>query len=214
MKAASKSELFRKLPSLDELLHQPELGFLVEREGHPAAADAARTVLARLREEISAEHLDSAAVDLALAGLPQAIERQLQHSLGYSLRPVINATGVILHTNLGRAPLSSSAIEHIKEISTCYSNLELDLARGERGKRDVHVDRFFRKLLHQEVGGEGTRARDISTIVVNNNAAAVLLTLNTLAEGGEVVVSRGELVEIGGSFRIPDVMAKSGAILR
>ena len=214
MKAASKSELFRKLPSLDELLHQPELGFLVEREGHPAAADAARTVLARLREEISAEHLDSAAVDLALAGLPQAIERQLQHSLGYSLRPVINATGVILHTNLGRAPLSSSAIEHIKEISTCYSNLELDLARGERGQRDVHVDRFFRKLLHQEVGGEGTRARDISTIVVNNNAAAVLLTLNTLAEGGEVVVSRGELVEIGGSFRIPDVMAKSGAILR
>jgi len=214
VKAASKSELFRKLPSLDELLHQPELGFLVEREGHPAAADAARTVLARLREEISAEHLDSAAVDLALAGLPQAIERQLQHSLGYSLRPVINATGVILHTNLGRAPLSSSAIEHIKEISTCYSNLELDLARGERGQRDVHVDRFFRKLLHQEVGGEGTRARDISTIVVNNNAAAVLLTLNTLAEGGEVVVSRGELVEIGGSFRIPDVMAKSGAILR
>jgi len=214
VKAASKSELFRKLPSLDELLHQPELGFLVEREGHPAAADAARTVLARLREEISAEHLDSAAVDLALAGLPQAIERQLQHSLGYSLRPVINATGVILHTNLGRAPLSSSAIEHIKEIATCYSNLELDLARGERGKRDVHVDRFFRKLLHQEVGGEGTRARDISTIVVNNNAAAVLLTLNTLAEGGEVVVSRGELVEIGGSFRIPDVMAKSGAILR
>ena len=214
MKAASKSELFRKLPSLDELLHQPELGFLVEREGHPAAADAARTVLARLREEISAEHLDSAAVDLALAGLPQAIERQLQQSLGYSLRPVINATGVILHTNLGRAPLSSSAIEHIKEIATCYSNLELDLARGERGKRDVHVDRFFRKLLHQEVGGEGTRARDISTIVVNNNAAAVLLTLNTLAEGGEVVVSRGELVEIGGSFRIPDVMAKSGAILR
>ncbi|PYX97236.1 MAG: L-seryl-tRNA(Sec) selenium transferase [Acidobacteria bacterium] len=206
--------MFRKLPSLDELLHQPELGFLVEREGHPAAADAARTVLARLREEISAEHLDSAAVDLALAGLPQAIERQLQHSLGYSLRPVINATGVILHTNLGRAPLSSSAIEHIKEISTCYSNLELDLARGERGQRDVHVDRFFRKLLHQEVGGEGTRARDISTIVVNNNAAAVLLTLNTLAEGGEVVVSRGELVEIGGSFRIPDVMAKSGAILR
>jgi L-seryl-tRNA(Ser) seleniumtransferase len=212
MEAASKSELFRKLPSLDELLHQPEMSSLVEREGHFAVADAARNVLARLREEISAGHLDSAAMVLALAGLPQAVERQLQQSLGYSLRPVINATGVVLHTNLGRAPLASSAIEHIREIATSYSNLELDLALGERGKRDVHVDQFFRKLLQEDVGG--ATPRDISTIVVNNNAAAVLLALNTLAEGGEVVVSRGELVEIGGSFRIPDVMAKSGAILR
>jgi L-seryl-tRNA(Ser) seleniumtransferase len=212
VKAASKSELFRKLPSLDELLRQLELGLLVERQGHRAVADAARTVLACLREEISAEHLDSAALDLALVGLPQAVERQLQLSLGYSLRPVINATGVILHTNLGRAPLASSAFEHLREIATSYSNLELDLTRGERGKRDVHVDQFFRKLLHDEMGG--ARPPEISTIVVNNNAAAVLLALNTLAEGGEVVVSRGELVEIGGSFRIPDVMAKSGAILR
>ena len=212
MKVPSKSELFRKLPSLDEFLHQPELSSLVDREGHTAVADAARNVLDRLREEISAEHLDSGAVDLALAGLPRAVERQLQQSLRYSLRPVINATGVVLHTNLGRAPLALSAIEHIREIATSYSNLELDLARGERGKRDVHIDRFFRKLLHEEVGGAAPT--NISTIVVNNNAAAVLLALNTLAEGGEVIVSRGELVEIGGSFRIPDVMAKSGAILR
>ena len=212
MKAPSKSDLFRKLPSLDELLHQPELSSLVDREGHTAVADAARNVLTRLREEISAEHLDSGAVDLALAGLPRAVERQLQQSLRYSLRPVINATGVVLHTNLGRAPLASSAIEHIREIATSYSNLELDVARGERGKRDAHIDRFFRKLLHEEVGG--ATPTNISTIVVNNNAAAVLLALNTLAEGGEVIVSRGELVEIGGSFRIPEVMAKSGAILR
>src|SRR5271165_7200544 len=127
--------------------------------------------------------------------------------MAYALRPVINATGVILHTNLGRAPLSREALQHVVEISQGYSNLELDLASGERGKRDVHVDRLFAKVF----GGIG---REVATIVVNNNAAAVLLTLNALAEGGEVIVSRGELVEIGGSFRIPDVMAKSGAELR
>jgi L-seryl-tRNA(Ser) seleniumtransferase len=114
---------------------------------------------------------------------------------------------VILHTNLGRAPLSRAALEHAAEVSEGYSNLEFDLATGERGKRDVHVDRLFAKLLN-------TAEREVSTIVVNNNAAAVLLALNSLAEGGEVLVSRGELVEIGGSFRIPDVMAKSGAVLR
>ena len=135
------------------------------------------------------------------------MEQKLQQSLAYSLRPVINATGVILHTNLGRAPLSRAALEHAAEVAQGYSNLEFDLATGERGKRDVHVDRLFAQLLN-------TAEREVSTIVVNNNAAAVLLALNSLAEGGEVMVSRGELVEIGGSFRIPDVMAKSGAVLR
>ena len=120
---------------------------------------------------------------------------------------MINATGVILHTNLGRAPLSRAALEHVVEVSQGYCNLELDLATGERGKRDGHVDHLFARLF-------GDTGRDVATIVVNNNAAAVLLTLNALAEGGEVIVSRGELVEIGGSFRIPDVMAKSGAVLR
>jgi L-seryl-tRNA(Ser) seleniumtransferase len=127
--------------------------------------------------------------------------------LSYSLRTVINATGVILHTNLGRAPLPASALEHICETAAGYSNLEFDVEAGDRGRRDVHVDRLFRKLL-----GEVSPAT--STIVVNNNAAAVLLALNTLGEGGEVIVSRGELVEIGGSFRIPDVMTKSNAVLR
>ncbi len=138
---------------------------------------------------------------------------------------MINATGVILHTNLGRAPLPATALEHIREIAGSYSNLEFDLETGERGKRDVHVDRLFRKLLDEHVGTAtkcmatpgapaGGPSRAISTIVVNNNAAAVLLALNTLAENGEVIVSRGELVEIGGSFRIPDVMSKSNAILR
>jgi L-seryl-tRNA(Ser) seleniumtransferase len=237
-----QAELYRKLPGVDELLRDPGLAALVSEEGQTAVADACRVVLDRLRAEISAGHLDSVGVDLALSGIAAAVERQLRENLRYSLRAVINATGVILHTNLGRAPLAESALEHIRETAGAYSNLEFDLESGERGKRDVHVDRLFRRLLSEnaelrsgragtpvaprpisaradatdEFGGTGVPARpdSVSTIVVNNNAAAVLLALNTLAEGGEVIVSRGELVEIGGSFRIPDVMGKSGAVLR
>ena len=217
MRVDQHSELYRKLPSVDELIHHQGLSHLLEREGQIAVTDAARIVLASLRNEIAAGRLDITSVDLALSGLDKAIERQLLRSLRYSLRPVINATGVILHTNLGRAPLATSALEHIEETAAAYSNLEFDIETGERGKRDVHVDRLFQKLLNADAGaGIPVRANQaaISTIVVNNNAAAVLLALNTLAEGGEVIVSRGELVEIGGSFRIPDVMSKSHAILR
>jgi len=210
VKSVAKAELYRKLPAVDELLRSPELAPLIAHEGLTAVTDAARAVLARVREQIAGGHLDGAATELALSGLSSAIERELRQALRFSLRSVINATGVILHTNLGRAPLADSAVEHIRETASAYSNLEFDLAGGERGKRDSHVDRLFRKLLEQDAPG----ATDVSTIVVNNNAAAVLLGLNTLAEGGEAIVSRGELVEIGGSFRIPDVMAKSGAILR
>jgi L-seryl-tRNA(Ser) seleniumtransferase len=128
--------------------------------------------------------------------------------MAFSLQPVINATGVVLHTNLGRAPLAEAALQRISEVAGRYSNLEFDIGAGERGKRDVHVERLFSRLLNQE-GVSGIR-----TVVVNNCAAAVMLALNTLAEGGEVIVSRGELVEIGGSFRVPDVMSKSGAVLR
>jgi L-seryl-tRNA(Ser) seleniumtransferase len=127
-------------------------------------------------------------------------------SLQYSLRPVINATGVVLHTNLGRAPIAPAALERIARTAGGYTNLEFDVASGERGKRDVHADRLFAKLLSQQAA--------ISTVVVNNCAAAVLLALNSLAEGGEVIVSRGELVEIGGGFRVPEVMTKAGAVLR
>jgi L-seryl-tRNA(Ser) seleniumtransferase len=213
---SSKADLYRKLPSVDELLRRPDLTAIVSSEGQAAVTDAARAVLACMRAEITAARLDAAAVDLALSGISGAIERQVRQSLSYSLRPVINATGVILHTNLGRAPLAASALEHVQDTASGYSNLEFDIETGERGKRDVHVDRLFRKLLNEGLAGEGARATppDISTIVVNNNAAAVLLALNTFAEGGEVIVSRGELVEIGGSFRIPDVMSKSNAILR
>jgi L-seryl-tRNA(Ser) seleniumtransferase len=212
----SATHLYRGLPAIDELLRNRDISDLVAEYGQAATTDACRVVLARLRDEIAAGHLDETRLQLALAGIYDAIKNELGRSLKYSLRPVINATGVILHTNLGRAPLGVSAIQHIRETATAYSNLEFDIESGERGKRDVHVDRLFRKLLSQADGATAALARDslISTIVVNNNAAAVLLALNTLAEGGEVIVSRGELVEIGGSFRIPDVMAKSGASLR
>jgi L-seryl-tRNA(Ser) seleniumtransferase len=210
---SSKTDLYRKLPSVDELLQSRELAAIVSSDGQIAVTDAARAVLARLRSEIAAARLEASGVDLALSGIPGAVERQVRQSLSYSLRPVINATGVILHTNLGRAPLAASALEHIRNASSAYCNLEFDIEAGQRGKRDVHVDRLFRKLLADGSAGEGARATPAS-IVVNNNAAAVLLALNTLAEGGEVIVSRGELVEIGGSFRIPDVMSKSNASLR
>jgi L-seryl-tRNA(Ser) seleniumtransferase len=224
VKNAALSELFRKLPSVDEVMGSV-VSSLAASYGHDSAVHAVRVVLARLRQEITSGLLDEDALELALSGLSGAVENQLRQTLGYSLRPVINATGVILHTNLGRAPLGDAAIKHIRETAASYSNLEFDLGGGERGKRDVHVDRLFQRLLHEEVRTAELRSAGraevpaptpaaISTIVVNNNAAAVLLALNTLAEGGEVIVSRGELVEIGGSFRIPDVMAKSGAILR
>jgi len=209
---SSKTDLYRKLPSVDDLLRRADLTAIVASEGSAAVTDAARAVLSRIRTEIAAARLDAAAVDLALSGISGAVERQVRQSLSYSLRPVINATGVILHTNLGRAPLAESALKHVQDAASGYSNLEFDVETGERGKRDVHVDRLFRKLLNE--GFTGAPPPDISTIVVNNNAAAVLLALNTFAEGGEVIVSRGELVEIGGSFRIPDVMSKSNATLR
>ncbi|MGA7907329.1 MAG: L-seryl-tRNA(Sec) selenium transferase [Candidatus Sulfotelmatobacter sp.] len=216
MKSAAPSQLFRKLPSVDELLRSPLCATLLKEHGQAPVAGAARLVLGRLREEIASGLLDDRALELALSAIAQAVEQQLRRALSYSLRPVINATGVILHTNLGRAPLAGAAIEHIRETAAAYSNLEFELEAGERGKRDVHVDRLFRQLLSGDELGAAASATQapISTIVVNNNAAAVLLALNTLAEGGEVIVSRGELVEIGGSFRIPEVMAKSGAILR
>ena len=225
----TQTDLFRDLPGIDELLRQPEVAQLIAEDGQSATTDACRSVLGRLRDEIAAGHLDADKLRIALTGIHGAIRSELDRTLGYSLKPVINATGVILHTNLGRAPLATSAMGHIRETAEAYSNLEFNLETGERGKRDVHVDRLFRKLLSDEhvelsstIDHVGTAAPGcpaeqrsaVSTIVVNNNAAAVLLALNTLAEGGEVIVSRGELVEIGGSFRIPDVMTKSGATLR
>jgi L-seryl-tRNA(Ser) seleniumtransferase len=212
VKQASSSDLFRKLPSVDEVVRDPAIHFLVRSSGQESVINATRVVLVRLRWEIAAGLLDEAGLELALTGMAGAVEKQVRLSLDYSLRPLVNATGVILHTNFGRAPLGDSAIEHIRETAASYSNLEFELATGTRGRRDAHAERLFRQLL--SAGFENKVREPVPTIVVNNNAAAVLLALNTLADGGEAIVSRGELVEIGGSFRIPEVMAKSGAILR
>jgi L-seryl-tRNA(Ser) seleniumtransferase len=209
MNTTSKSELYRLLPSVDELLQSSEVQALIAREGQPAVTDAVRAVLARLREEIGAGRLSSPEMmEIAIAGMNTAIHHEVTRAMEFSLRPVINATGVILHTNLGRAPLPEPALKRVLEVAGRYSNLEFDITAGERGKRDTHVERLFSRLLNQD-GVTGIR-----TVVVNNCAAAVMLALNSLAEAGEVIVSRGELVEIGGSFRVPDVMNKSGAVLR
>jgi L-seryl-tRNA(Ser) seleniumtransferase len=193
------TELLRQIPAVNELLGRAALSDLQERVGRDLLVESTRRVLRRFRDRIVEGSLSS----VTLEALEQEIVIEAEAAVRLSLRAVINASGVVLHTNLGRAPLAREALEHLAEVSTCYSNLEYDLDRGARGKRDVHTERLFSRLLGAE-----------KTLVVNNNAAAVLLALNTLAEGMEVVVSRGELIEIGGSFRIPDVCAKSGAILR
>ena len=191
--------LLRQIPAVDELLGREALRALEKRVGRRLVVEATRKVLQSLRRRIATGQLASVSEEL----LEKEILALAETAGKFSLRPVINATGVILHTNLGRAPLAREAVEHLAQTATRFSNLEYDLDRGERGKRDTHTDRLFTQLLGAE-----------RTLVVNNNAAAVFLALNTLAEGGEVIVSRGELIEIGGSFRIPDICRKSGAVLR
>jgi len=194
----------RAIPSVDELLGRPGLVSLLASAGQDVVTQMARGVLGDLRARLIND--TQIVPDPSTTGL-EAIEAQVasavQAVLAPSLCPVINATGVVLHTNLGRAPLARAASEAIAEAAVRYSNLEYDIERGERGKRDVHTARLLADLT-------GTEA----AIVVNNNAAAVFLVLNTLAKGGEVIVSRGELIEIGDGFRIPDIMSESGAILR
>jgi len=180
----------RDLPSVDELAREERLA----GEPRELVVAAARLVLDRAREEIRAGGEAAPIVDGVLAELDR-LRRP-------SLRRVLNATGVLVHTNLGRAPLSEAALARVAEVGSGYSNLEYDLARGERGSRQDHLG----SLLHRLIGAD-------AALVVNNNAAAVLLALAALAEGREVVVSRGELIEIGDGFRIPDVLARSGARL-
>jgi len=194
--------LLRQIPSVDELLLQPRLAELGQRVDRELLVEITRTVLADLRVRIAGEGT-AAMVALKAATLEDAIASMVERMLASSLGAVINATGVILHTNLGRAPLSSAAIEEIRRSAASYSNLEYDLEAGARGKRDVHVG----KMLERLTGAE-------AAIVVNNCAAAVLLVLAALAKGGEVIVSRGELIEIGDGFRIPEIMEQSGAVLR
>ncbi len=181
----------RQLPSVDELLRADQVAGLP----HAAAVAAAREALARAREEIAAGHDPGDLVERVLEAAARRAAPLLVRA--------INATGVVLHTNLGRAPLAAAAIERVREVAGGYSNLEYELEAGERGSRHDHLAGLLRRL---------TGAED--ALVVNNNAAAVLLALSALAEGREVIVSRGELIEIGDGFRIPDVLARSGARLR
>src|SRR4051812_9864404 len=150
MSTAEQSALFRRLPSVDDVLHLSSLSGMIGAEGLPAVTDAARAVLEEMRGQISAGRLNERGIELALTGITEAIQRELRRSFEYSLRPVINATGVVLHTNLGRAPISEPALMHLMDNARGFSNLEFDLATGERGKRDVHAQSVFARLLNTE----------------------------------------------------------------
>jgi L-seryl-tRNA(Ser) seleniumtransferase len=200
--APEKSELLRQIPSVDELLRQPRMAKLVGRIPRELLVEVAREVLASVRAEITGEKGVSV-IPIVPSDLEDVIAREVERILSRTLQPVINATGVILHTNLGRAPLSPAILDELRQTAIHYSNLEYDLEAGARGKRDVHTAELLTRL---------TGAED--AIVVNNCAAAILVVLTALAKDGEVIVSRGELIEIGDGFRIPEVMAQSGATLR
>lgn len=192
-------ELLRRLPSVDEVLLQDEIKTAVANSNRATVVESIRQAIGELREAILNKHLVEG--DLT----EEVIKRTLILTASkekHNLRPVVNATGIVLHTNLGRAVLSEKAKEAIMQVAGNYSNLEFDLESGERGSRYSHVVELLKKLTGCE-----------DAMVVNNNAAAVLLVLDTLARGREVIVSRGQLVEIGGSFRVPDVMESSGARL-
>lgn len=192
-------QLLSKIPSVDE--------FLKSSYGEKWLGSYQRRIVLRaIRETLEIKRkriLNGHSGELSISTIASNVENKIKELSEYKLKPLINATGVIIHTNLGRSVLSDRAIENVKSLAGSYSNLEYELFRGKRGKRYSHVNDILKELSGAE-----------DAIVVNNNAAAVLLCLNTFAKDREVIVSRGELVEIGGSFRIPEVMKSSGAILR
>ena len=191
--------LLRRIPKIDSLLALPEIRRACEEHPYVLVRELLKEETETLRQSLLAGTADAVPSAAALAA--QVLER-LRHGDYYSLRRVINATGVVLHTNLGRAPLGREAAEHVAAVAAGYSNLEYNLEKGERGSRYSHIER----LLCEITGAE-------AAMVVNNNAGAVFLMLNTLCQGKTVAVSRGELVEIGGSFRVPEIMTRSGAAL-
>ena len=192
----------RSIPSVESLLSAGSFEELAAEYGRPSLIEVTRTALDNLRclvaSGMSTENLEE-----AIGKLAETIQKNLDEQIAPSLRAAVNATGIIVHTNLGRAPLSKHALDSIARVATGYSNLELDLESGKRGSRHRHAT----KLLSTLFPGKGS-------LVVNNAAAAVMLSLNTFASGREVIISRGELVEIGGSFRIPEILERSGARLR
>lgn len=195
-------ELLRSLPSVEKLLRVASLQAYLESEElpHDLAVELTRQTLDEVRQQIRRGTFGPSAP--TLDELAERVVETATHTLESNLRPVINATGVILHTNLGRAPLSLEAAEAVARVSRSYNNLEYDLDTGERGSRMSHVENLIARLSGAEAG-----------IAINNNAAAVFMVLSAFSQGREVILSRGQAVEIGGSFRIPDVMAQSGAKL-
>lgn len=210
-----QSNLYRRLPQLGEFLDGPVGKILLGTYPRELVVEAARHVISRLRDFVKSGTMTEEMMEQNLEHLAETIVATLRNGMEPSLRPVINATGVLLHTNLGRSPLSTAAIRRIEEVARGYCNLEMDLATGERSPREAHCGELLLRVF--AVRG-GMAAEDFleshATLVVNNCAAATLLALNSLAEDGEVIVSRGELVEIGGGFRIPEILKKSGATLR
>jgi len=197
--------LLRNIPAVDDLLATPRIQGLLAVHPRWAVLEAVRQVLADRRQRVLRGGITRVAAETLLApdAIAEAVAEAATEKAGPSFIPVINATGVVLHTNLGRAPLAPAALEAIQATAAGYANLEFDLTAGARGSRQVHVE----ALLCALTGAE-------AALVVNNNAAAVLLAINTFADGKEIVVSRGQLVEIGDSFRIPDVMVRAGGRLR
>ena len=193
----------RLIPSIEQLRQRGAVQRLETRYGREATVQALREEAAALRRQLAADEVEVRDAADAAERIEAHLAPRLDAALSPSLRPVINASGVIVHTNLGRAPLSPAAIDRVAAVARGYTNLEYDLAAGRRGSRAVHASTLLARL---------TGAED--AVVVNNNAAAVLLTLAALAADREVVISRGELVEIGGGFRVPDVLRQSGALLR
>jgi L-seryl-tRNA(Ser) seleniumtransferase len=210
---SAKVTRFRRIPSIEQLRQREAMRLLEATYGRAAVVDALRAEAAALRERLEDADTPDAVVltpdevlvnpDDVLVSIERGVRARLDAAYAPSLIAVINATGVIIHTNLGRAPLASTATARVAALAKGYTNLEYDVAKGARGRRDTHAERLLCRLTGAE-----------AAVVVNNNAAATLVSLAALAAGREVVISRGELVEIGGGFRVPDVMAQSGAVLR
>ena len=194
---------FRIIPSIEQLRQRDTMRALETRYGRAALLDALRDETSDLRHRLGSGELAAVTLAEAVEAIEHGTAGRLRAAMRPSLIRVINATGVIVHTNLGRAPLSAAALDRVREVAGGYTNLEYDLAAGSRGTRDVHAEKLVARLTGAE-----------AAVVVNNNAAATMLLLAALANGREVIISRGELVEIGGGFRVPDVMTQSGAILR
>ena len=200
-----RTAYLRKLPAVDEILRAPQVQLWIAQFSRRVVTAAVRQALQHCRQQIL-HTPDVAALDVmpvTLSTILAQVDEQLRKTQAYRLQRVINATGVIVHTNLGRSLLASPAVANLQEVAQSYSNLEYDVVQGARGSRHAHIEAYLTALTGAE-----------AALVVNNNAAAVFLALQALAAGKEVIVSRGQLIEIGGSFRIPDIMRSSGAILR